>query len=364
MPRWGKESMANKNILRVIVLIIAAIGLLFVIGQRWIGERLFNAAVDRNVGIDATAQLPDGLHAYLCGSGSPMPDAERAGPCIAVLAGKQGFVFDAGSGSIRKLGRMGFPMNRLQAAFLTHLHSDHLDSLGELMLQAWIAGGRSSPLPIYGPLGTNRVVAGFIEAYDIDRGYRIAHHGPKVARPSGFGGEPHIIDIDGSSVVYRSDGVTIRAIPVDHAPVDHAFAYRVEYGGRALVISGDTKYSQGLAQFANGADLIFHEALNPSMVAAIGSKLSERGNTDAAKIMADIPDYHTTPENAARVAQIAGARALVLYHLVPAPPARTIERAFLGDAPDLFDGELRIGEDGSMASLPANSQDVTFKQLL
>ncbi len=356
--------MVKKNTLRAVFLVIFVIGLLFVFGQRWIGERFFDAAINQNVGIDATARLPDGLHAYLCGSGSPMPDAERAGPCVAVLAGKQAFIFDAGSGSIRKLGRMGFSMNRLQAAFLTHLHSDHLDSLGELMLQAWIAGGRSSPLPIYGPQGTEQVVAGFVEAYDIDRGYRIAHHGPKVARPGGFGGETHIIDIDGSDVVFRSNGVTIRAIPVDHAPVDHALAYRIEYAGRAVVISGDTKYSQVLAQFANGADLIFHEALNPAMVGVIGNKLSERGNADAANIMADIPEYHTSPEDAARVAQIAGAKAVVLYHLVPAPPARIIERAFLGDASELFDGELRMGEDGLFVSLPTNSEKVIFEQLL
>ena len=161
--------MARKLGLGLLVLMacLAGVGLL---AQRQIGEWLFERTVASTVGVDRSAALPDGLHAYVCGSGSPMPDADRAGPCIAVLAGKQGFVFDAGSGSIRKLGRMGFPMNRLDAAFLTHLHSDHFDGLGELMLQAWIAGGRGTPLPIYGPEGTERVVNGMIEAYTIDRG--------------------------------------------------------------------------------------------------------------------------------------------------------------------------------------------------
>ena len=137
---------------------------------------------------------------------------------------------------------MGFPMTELRGTFLTHLHSDHLDGLGEMMLQAWIAGGRSSPLPIYGPEGTERVVAGFMEAYDIDRGFRIAHHGPEVARPGGFGGEARVI-ADG--VVYEQGGVTIRTIAVDHAPVDPALAFRIDYRGRSIVISGDTKYSEG-----------------------------------------------------------------------------------------------------------------------
>ncbi|MGQ7828925.1 MBL fold metallo-hydrolase [Altererythrobacter sp. Z27] len=347
--------------------IIAIAGIAFLIGQRWIGERVFSSAVERQVGIDRSAELPDGLHAYVCGSGSPMPDAERAGPCIAVLAGKQGFVFDAGSGSIRKLGRMGFPMDRLEAGFLTHLHSDHLDGLGELMLQAWIAGGRATPLPVYGPQGTDTVVAGFVQAYDIDRGYRIAHHGPEVARPGGFGGEARIISFtdtaDDERVVYQKDGVMIRALPVDHAPVDHALAFRVEYKGRSLVISGDTKFSLQFARFSEGADVIFHEALNPQMVGKLGSTLAARGNSDAAKIMADIPDYHTTPEDAARVAEAAGAKALVLYHMVPAPPARLVERAFLGDAPSLFEGTLKLSEDGMLVSLPANSQEIDFDQL-
>ncbi|MFM2302345.1 MAG: hypothetical protein RLZZ84_2081, partial [Pseudomonadota bacterium] len=138
-----------------------AVLLMAVFGRNWIAQRAFERALDRNVGIDQSAALGDGLHAYLCGTGSPMPDADRAGPCVGVLAGQQAFVFDSGSGSIRKLMRMGFPMEKAQAAFLTHLHSDHIDGLGELMLQAWIAGGRQAPLPIYGPAGTDQVVAGF-----------------------------------------------------------------------------------------------------------------------------------------------------------------------------------------------------------
>lgn len=358
-----------KRILAAVSVAVLGAGLAaWTLGQRWIGEQAFNSAVDSQAGIDRTAELPDGLHAYVCGSGSPIPDAERAGPCIAVLAGREGFVFDAGSGSIRKLGRMGFPMDRLEAGFLTHLHSDHLDGLGELMLQAWIAGGRGTPLPVYGPPGTDRVVSGFMQAYDIDKGFRIAHHGPAVARPGGFGGEARVISFDDAGdhdgKVFEEGGVLIRALPVDHAPVDFALAYRIDYKGRSLVISGDTTYSPALARFSQGADLLLHEALNPDMVGRLGRTLARRGNADAAKIMADIPDYHTSPEEAARVAESAGAKALVLYHLVPAPPARMIERAFLGDAPDLFGGALKLADDGMLVSLPAQSEKVEFDQLL
>lgn len=351
-----------------LVAVIVAAGAFWLFGQRWIGERAFDRAIETRVGVDRSTELSDGLHVYVCGSGSPMPDANRAGPCIAILAGRDGYVFDAGSGSIRKLGAMGFPFDRLQATFLTHLHSDHLDSLGELMLQAWIAGGRSTPLPIYGPPGTDRVVDGFVQAYDIDRGYRIAHHGTEVAQPGGFGGEGRILDFRNEErlddVVLRDGAVTIRATLVDHAPVDNAYAFRIDYKGRSVVISGDLKYSEAFAEFSKSADVILHEALNPEMVGDLGNALAARGNASAAKIMADIPDYHTSPEDAARVAQIAGAKALVLYHLVPAPPARIIEPVFLGNSSDLFDGRLELAEDGMLISLPVDNEQVEFDQLL
>ena len=343
------------------VLVILGAGAFWIFGQRWIGERMFDTAVSQRVGVDRTAELPDGLHVFVCGSGSPMPDANRAGPCIAVLAGRDGYIFDVGSGSDRKLGAMGFPMNRLEGTFLTHLHSDHLDGLGALMLQAWMAGGRDMPLPVYGPEGTDRVVAGLMQAYEIDRGYRIAHHGPEVARPTGFGGAATNID---SSFTLDNGDLTIRTLRVDHAPVDNAFAFRVDYKGRSVVISGDLKYSDELARFSQDADVILHEALNPKLVGKLGDTLAERGNADGAQIMADIPDYHTSPEDAARVAQLAGAKALVLYHLVPAPPVRLIEPAFLGNAEEHFDGRLELAEDGMLISLPAQSQKVEFDQLL
>ncbi|MDE2411484.1 MAG: MBL fold metallo-hydrolase [Sphingomonadales bacterium] len=348
----------------ILATLALAAGLFLLFGRNWIAQRAFDRAIDRTVGVDQSAALADGLHAYVCGSGSPMPDAQRAGPCIAVLAGKQAFVFDAGSGSIRKLGRMGFPMDRLRAAFLTHLHSDHIDGLGELLLQAWIGGSRSTPLPVYGPDGTDRVIAAEAQLYAIDEGFRVTHHGPKVARPSGFGGEARIVtlpDNAGSRVVYDVDGVKVTAIRVNHAPVAPAFGYRIDYKGRAIAISGDTVYAPGFVAAAKGTDLMFHEALNRRMVAALQAKLAERGRGDAAQIMHDIQGYHASPEDAARAAREAGARALVLYHLVPAPPAKLIEPLFLGDAPKEFPGTLKLAQDGMIVSLPAGGKAIQFR---
>lgn len=350
-----------------VLLVVVVMGAL-TFAKRPIGEFLFARAVEQRVGVDRTAGLPDGLHVYVCGSGSPMGDPTRAGPCLAVLAGDTALVFDAGSGSVRNLGAMGFPFPRIEAAFLTHLHSDHLDSLGELMLQAWIAGSSDAPLAIYGPPGTDRVVAGFVEVYTIDRGYRIAHHGTGVANPAGFGAEAKVIDLDAleaadrDGIVWSNGEVRVSVLRVDHSPVDPAFAYRVEYGGRSVVISGDTSAVPQMARFAKGADVIFHDALNPGMVGQMQAALSRRDQPNLAKIMADIPDYHASLLEAAGIAKDAGARVLVLYHLVPGPPVALMEEAFIGDARGAFSGTLELAKDGMIVSLPSGDAAVTFDQ--
>ena len=342
-------------------LLVLAIGLALLFGRGAIGRMAFQNALDKNVGVDQSAKLGDGLHAYVCGSGSPMPDADRAGPCIAVLAGNQAFIFDSGSGSVRKLMRMGFPIQKLQAEFLTHLHSDHIDGLGEALLQAWVGGHRSTPLPVYGPPGTDKVVAGFNEAYAIDSGYRVAHHGPKVVQPSGFGGAAQIIALAegmNSQVVYDKDGVRITVILVDHGPIKPAYGYRIDYKGRSIAISGDTVYSANFAAVAKGADLMFHEAMNKDMVEALGAKMAKRGQANNAQIMHDIQNYHSSTEDAARAAKEAGVNTLVLYHLVPPLPSKLIEPMFLRNAPWLFSGTLLVGKDGMIVSLPVGSKAV------
>ena len=343
--------------------LLLGLGLLIALGRPWLAQRAFDRALDQNLGIDKSLALGDGINAYVCGSGSPMPDADRAGPCIAVLAGNQAFVFDAGSGSIRKLMRMGFPMDKIQAAFLTHLHSDHIDGLGELMLQAWIAGSRGTPLPVYGPAGTDQVIAGFRQAYTTDEGFRVRHHGEKIANPAGYGGAAQIIALpDGtdSQVVYEKDGVKVTVIRVNHAPVAPAFGYRIDYKGRAMTLSGDTVYAPSFVTASKGADLMFHDAMNKDMVAAMGKKLAERGHAQTAQIMTDIQGYHASPEDAARAAREAGVSTLVLYHIVPPVPAKLIEPLFLGKAPAMFGGTLKLSQDGMIISLPAGSKAVTF----
>ena len=332
--------------LKRILMGVAALAVILFVGfnlfKTQIAARAFERAIDQNAGVDRSAALADGLHVYMCGTGSPMPDPSRAGPCLGVLAGDKAFIFDVGAGSPRNLGAMGFPTARLQGVYLTHLHSDHIDGLGELLLNAWIGGSRSTPTPISGPVGTQEVVAGFNTVYRIDSTYRVAHHGTGVANPDGFGGAASELEIPaggaGQLTVLDEGDLKITAIRVDHAPIEPAFGYRIDYKDRSISISGDTVYSEKFIAGSSGVDVMFHEALNRNMVAKIGTTLGERGAANGEKIFADILDYHTSPEEAARAAHEAGAAQLVLYHIVPQLPAEILETVFVGEAGAEFDG--------------------------
>lgn len=357
---------------KIIIAIVAVLGLL------WIGSRvfqkplmwmLFDRAIERNFATDPVEELPDGLHVYLCGTGSPMPDNKRAAACIGVLAGDRAYVFDAGSGGIRKLGRMRFPMGRLDAAFLTHLHSDHIDGLGELLLMAWVGTNefRSEPLPVWGPRGTDRVVEAFNDAYELDAGYRVAHHGANIANPNGHGGVPVEITLpagpSASEIFYEDGDLSISAIRVSHAPIEPAFGYRIDYKDRSISISGDTIYHPGFVAASRDVDIMFHEAEDPEMVERMANAMDAAGRDVTAKLLRDTLDYHATPEDAARAASEAGASQLVYYHIVPPLPVRGLYSIWLGDADEVFEGRITVGEDGTMFTLPSGSNRIEKSRL-
>nr|WP_321442210.1 MBL fold metallo-hydrolase [uncultured Hyphomonas sp.] len=329
-----------------------------------IGEAVFRSAIKKNVGRNALADIPDGLMVVLVGTGSPLPDPKRAGPMTVVAAGDRVFIIDAGAGSGRKFGEFALPWGRVEAAFLTHFHSDHIDGLGEVMLQHWAAGGADTPLALYGPHGVQRIADGFNEAYALDATYRIAHHGADVVPPSGAGMEAFPFLTNGAATrVYARDGLTVTAVPVDHSPVEPAVAYRFDYKGRSVTISGDTVKNQALIGLARDTDVLVHEALNDEMVGEVASRLNTLGARRLEKIMHDIPDYHTSPVQAAEVASEAGAGLLVFTHIVPAQPSRILYPAFMKGTKKAFDGPILMGEDGMAFVLPAGSDKIERRRL-
>lgn len=342
---------------------VAILAVLFAASQIFkvqIGERIFAKAVSKNFGNNVLSSLPDGLHVILIGTGSPLADPSRAGPSTAVIAGKRVFIIDSGGGAVRKMGEIGLSPAATERVFLTHFHSDHIDGLGEFMLQRWAGGGYHEPLPIHGPKGVSEVVKGLNAAYAQDRDYRVAHHGADIVPPSGFGGLPIALE---AGIVTEDSGVKILAFAVDHEPVSPSFGYRFDYKGRSVVITGDTAYSDDLARHAKDTDILISEALNPDMVGLIETAARDAGNNRVAKIMYDIPDYHITPVQAAEVAQDAKASLLVYTHIVPALPTPYLDAVFAKGAADKFSGDIIIGQDGMMFSLKPQSEDIVRRQL-
>ena len=349
----------------VVILAIAGIAAAF---QRPLGLIFARRALAQVGERQLVPNLQDGLHAGLCGSGSPLADPTRGGPCVFVIAGKHVYLVDTGDGSARKLALMGIPPGLIDGIFFTHFHSDHIAGLGDVLIQRWGGLSHTEPTPVYGPQGVETVVNGFNEAYGLDKGYRIAHHGEKTMPPSGNGGVAHPFQLEPGSqqsqIVLQADGLTVTAFAVDHAPVFPAVAYRFNYRGRSLVISGDTAPSAVLTKYSQGVDVLFHEGLQPTMVAAIGEAMAAANRPTAAKIMHDIPSYHTTPEDAARIAQKAGVKYLMFYHTIPPLPVAYMNAAFLGDAPKLFRGPITVSKDGTMISLLPGTSQIILRELL
>jgi len=315
-------------------------------------------------------KAPDGLRVIFCGTSGPLPVRDRAKPCVAVQAGDAIYLVDVGPESTENLMLWRLPVNQIRAVFLTHLHSDHIGDLGELNLQSWVAG-RPKPLALIGPSGVEKVAAGFNLVYGPDHGFRKAHHehgGFKFDLAAGLL-QPRVVTMPRptasglqTALAYQDGPLTVTAIRVRHEPIEPAFAYRFDYRGRSVVISGDTRKWPPLAEAAKGADVLIHEAQNADMTRQFAQLLKGMGNPRMSSLMTDTLSYHTTPVEAADLARAAGVKRLVLYHLTQAGlPMFTPEKFTQGmDAGGPLD--WRLSRDGMTIDLPARSPDIRFGQ--
>jgi len=328
----------------------------------------------------------DALHILICGTGSPMPDLTRANACAAVIAGGHVVIIDTGPGSWSKLAAVNVPAAKVDTVLLTHLHSDHIGDLGELATQSWL-GGRKVPLEVYGPpapdgkerttdaegetfgtSGTEQVVKGFAEAYNADAEFRIAQ-GHELVPTEGARMIGHDIPKPGPEeavTVYDKDGLKIEAFLVNHDPAEPAYGYRIDYGGRAAVISGDTTKVRNMVRFSKGADVLVHEALSNTLVGMLASALDENGNERQGTMARQIMSYHTTPIEAADIAEEAEVPLLVLTHLVPPLRNALMRRMFLQGAKEARGpgGDIMLAKDGLLITLPKGSKDISTKNLL
>ncbi|HWA92287.1 MAG TPA: MBL fold metallo-hydrolase [Rhizomicrobium sp.] len=298
------------------------------------------------------------LAVLFCGTGSPLPDKARGGPCTMVAAGDRLYLVDAGIDSARNLMLWRVPLEKVQAVLVTHFHSDHIGELGEIRLQTWVAG-RKQPLSVYGPPGVDEVVNGFNQAYALDAGYRTKHHGADMLPPDAVAMVPHAVQ---PGVVLEQNGLKITAFKVHHEPANPAYGYRFDYKGRSIVVSGDTAPDEALFKANHDVDLMVHEGLSPEMVGAMHDAFVATGHPRQARIFHDIPPYHTSPVDAARLATKYRIKTLAFTHLIPMLPNSFAEDLFLRGVADVRPGCCTIlAHDGLVLRLKEGSDDIDGK---
>ncbi|HZU49912.1 MAG TPA: ribonuclease Z [Mycobacterium sp.] len=265
----------------------------------------------------------------LLGTGSPIPDPNRAGPSTLVRADGQLFLVDCGRGVLQRAAAIGVGANGLTALLLTHLHSDHIADLGDVLITRWVTtfGPDPASLPIIGPPGTADVVESTLKAFGHDIGYRLAHHADLTSPP--------VVEVSEHSEgpVWDRGGVTIRVAPTDHRPVTPTIGFRIESGGAAVVLAGDTVPCDSLDELARDADALVHTVIRKDIVRLLPQQRIK-----------DICDYHSSVQEAAATATRAGVGTLILTHYVPgiAPGQEEQWRELAGSE---FDGRIELGDD-------------------
>ncbi len=269
------------------------------------------------------------IEVTLLGTGSPIPDPHRAGPSTLIRAGGNTFLVDCGRGVQLRLAAAGSGANALTALLLTHLHSDHIADLGDVIVTRWVTTFDPNPVPlqIIGPPGTADVVDAICKAFSFDIGYRLAHH-PDLTSPPAI--EVHEYS---EGVVWDRDGVVVHAAPTDHRPVAPTLGFRVEHADASVVLAGDTVPCSTLDALAAGAGALVHTVIRKELI-----------ETMPQQRIRDLCDYHSSVQEAAETATRADVGILILTHYVPGIPPGEYDdwRALAASA---FNRQIELGDD-------------------
>jgi len=270
----------------------------------------------------------------LLGTGNPIPTLDRFGPSALVEAGRERLLIDCGRGATQRLWQLRVPLGAVTAVFLTHLHSDHVIGIPDLWLTGWVggpAGNRPGPFEIFGPTGTSEMMTNLERAFQADIRFRLAEG---IQRR----GLPVVAKDIETGVIYDKNGVKVTAFEVDHVTAKPAFGYRIDYIGRSVVFSGDTRQSDNLIEASKGVDVLVHEVAwaPPDLVA----------KSEPAR---NVIGLHTTPRDAGTVFSKVKPRLAVFSHLllfstdpkISPPTAADV----LQEARKTYPGPLEVGED-------------------
>lgn len=344
-------------------LIAVAVALAGALQTHWVQNKLMARAINEKVQgyrRDIFADH-DALNIIFCGTGSPIPSEHRAGACIAVIADGKMYLIDSGPRSTNNLGLWRIPLGTLQAVFLTHFHSDHIASLGQINQGSWIEL-RQSALQVYGGPGVEKLVSGFNAVYSANSDYRNAFF-PGAVKPELSKMQARTIQIESAKELVNlvnTDGLKISAFKVDHGVVKPAFGYKVEYKGRSLVISGDTLAHGPMETFAQNTDLLIHEAMCDEPMQLFSKKLIESNREAYGGMVAMVKAYHTLPTEAALIAKNADVGALIFYHFIPPMENFVAKKLFLRGVKDVWDGQTKMSFDGMRIRLPVGNEKIQY----
>lgn len=270
----------------------------------------------------------------LLGTGSPLPSATCAGPSTLVQAGGVNLLVDAGRGVIMRLVGAMCPPAAVSAVLLTHLHSDHICDLNDVVTTRWVSSPEATPLDVYGPPGTQRLVDDMLAMLSADVGYRLDHHDDLRAGP---GMKVNVREVDPGDQFTVGD-VTVKVHATDHRPVSPTVGFRFEHDGKVAALAGDTIPCEGLDDLCRGADVYVQTVIREDLVRTLA------GIIPTGQRFLDILDYHSTVQQAAQTAERAGVKTLLLTHFVP-PLQPGQEDEWRAMARDHYAGEIVVGPD-------------------
>ena len=270
------------------------------------------------------------------GTGAPRPSPTRYGPSILLEAGETKLLVDAGPGMRQRIFQAGgFELlTDIDTVLITHLHFDHTIELPNLWLTGWLFG-RKKNMRVYGPEGTEEFMNHFEQAFDWDLRYRY------LTNVHVEGSDLITTDIE-PGVFYNQNGIKITAFDVAHLPMDPdteellglegaTFGYRVDYKGRSVIFSGDTRSLPGskIIEMSKGVDVLIHE-----------TQIPYPGDSKEAKLANVSMIVHSTPAQVAHVFNEAQPRLGVYSHIIP--PETTREELL---SMTEYDGSMEVAED-------------------
>ena len=280
----------------------------------------------------------DEIRVTILGSGDPFVRPAQASASVLIEVGNEDrdlFFFDLGSGALKNFDGLRLPVTATTKVFLTHLHADHVGDMPTLLFSLAKAG-RRDPVEVWGPasssptLGTATYMEHLQAAHAWDMESLCGHPGQSGARAI-----TTEVPYDRSAVVYERGGVTVTSFPVMHIQ-DGSVGYRLDYAGRSVVFSGDTRPCRTLVDAAQGVDLLIHETFPSASVYA------KKAGVPLAFAEQIVNGVHTSPAMVGKVFARAGARMSAMFHF--AVDHETVGPAF-AEMRTQYDGPVVISQD-------------------